>query len=152
MAVFFTLGLLISLTAGFMVGNRITYIVFVSLLSSVAFAMLGFGIHKVLEMKVPEFLNYLAELAGIVQESRGSHDDMGEGIASGTYGDGQNLDGEMSDNVDGMNEANQSFAGAEAKKSGKFGDHIVVDNIPIKNEPKLMAEAIRTMMSKDDEN
>jgi hypothetical protein len=38
----------------------------------------------------------------------------------------------------------------EKPKNGKFGDHIMIDNIPIKNEPKLMAEAIRTIMAQDD--
>ncbi|GIX42120.1 MAG: hypothetical protein KatS3mg129_1853 [Leptospiraceae bacterium] len=36
------------------------------------------------------------------------------------------------------------------EKPKQFGDHILVDKIAIKNEPKLMAEAIRTMLSKDE--
>ena len=151
-ALFFGVGLVISLTAGFIVGNRISYIVFVSLLSSLCFALLGFGIHKVLEMKVPEFLTYLAELAGIVQDSRSSQEDMGEGAGAGSFGMGSDIDNEMGENANSMDAVNDSFNANQAKKSGKFGDHLVVENVPIKNEPKLMAEAIRTMMAKDDEN
>ncbi|MCC5813798.1 MAG: hypothetical protein JJT78_03515 [Leptospira sp.] len=150
-SVFTILGLLISLTAGFMVGNRVTYIVFISMISSLSFAILGFGIHKVLEMKVPEFLSYLAELAGIMHESR-SHDEMDEMGEGSRFGENANIDGEMDGASDSMGEMGPSFQTGDAKKSGKFGDHIMVDKIPIKNEPKLMAEAIRTMMSKDDEN
>lgn len=41
-------------------------------------------------------------------------------------------------------------AASKPQKSGNFGDHIMVENIAIKNEPKLMAEAIRTMLARDD--
>lgn len=148
------LGLLISMTAGFWVGNRIAYIVFVSIASSISFAVLGFGVYKVLELKVPEFLSYLADLSGIIQESR---DRSGEGSeysedGSGSAG-GSLMDGSGSGAGDhSFDSISQSLDSQGSIKSGKFGDHIMVDKVAIKNEPKLMAEAIRTMMQKDDEN
>lgn len=142
-------GLLVSLFAGFYVGNRITYISFVSLLSSLSFAVLGFGVYKILEIKVPEFLSYLSGLSGALATGSGGYSE--EGDPSG-MGMGGNLDemegGDVSDSLD----TGPSVSLSDSGKSGKFGDHIMVDKIAIKNEPKLMAEAIRTMMSKDDEN
>ena len=38
---------------------------------------------------------------------------------------------------------------AESKKA--YGSHIMVDQIKIKNEPKLLAEAVRTMIMRNDE-
>ena len=45
------------------------------------------------------------------------------------------------------------YLGVEASLvwyKNKYGDHLMINNIAIKNEPKLMAEAIRTIMSQDE--
>ena len=47
----------------------------------------------------------------------------------------------------------ESSSGREAEPQGEtqvFGDHILVNKVKIKNEPKLIAQAIRTMLSKDE--
>jgi hypothetical protein len=146
--IFAGIGFAVSFTAGFMVGNRITYILFVSFLSTLAFGGLGFGIYSVLEKKVPEFLEFLRGLAGLVSEG---------GAGSEEFATDRNFsvgDSEFGDESSGI-ESGMDLDGREkilaGAKSGKFGDHIMVDKIAIKNEPKLMAEAIRTMMAKDDD-
>lgn len=150
--VFAVLGLAISMMAGFLVGNRISYIVFVSSVSTLAFSGLGFGVYRVLEKKVPEFLEYLAGLTGLLSDIRNSHE--GESH-SGDYASSQDSEGSPlgeglpSESLQDMSEKDRILKSA---KSGKFGDHIMVDKIPIKNEPKLMAEAIRTILAKDDDN
>lgn len=58
--------------------------------------------------------------------------------------EGENFSDKASSDVD-------DSTAVTPKADGNYGDHIVVDNIPIKNEPKLMAEAVRTMMANDDE-
>lgn len=109
------------------------------------FAGLGFGVYTVFEKKVPEFLEFLAELGG------------GMGFRHSS-GDSYSLAGEMSSDSEirlskGDESMTSDFGGSAPSpkvKDGKYGDHIMINNIAIKNEPKLMAEAIRTIMSQDD--
>ncbi|MCG6143088.1 hypothetical protein [Leptospira bandrabouensis] len=146
---FAVLGAVISTVCGFLVGNRLGYIFFVSLISTFAFGGLGFGVFSVLQKKVPEFLEFLST------------------FSIGGFGGGEGHSEEFDQEHGGMESSRSESAGSDdfgvqpvgdaamdAKlamaKSGKFGDHIIVDKIAIKNEPKLMAEAIRTMMAKDD--
>jgi hypothetical protein len=145
---FAILGAIISSVCGFLVGNRIGYIFFVSLISTFAFGGLGFGIFSVLQKKVPEFLEFLSTFSiggfggeGHADDFDHDHAGMESSSASGTSSDDYG--------VQPMGDAAMDAKLAMAK-SGKFGDHIIVDKIAIKNEPKLMAEAIRTMMAKDD--
>ena len=145
---FATLAFLISTTAGFMVGNRVSYIIFISFSSVVTFAIFGFGVHKILELKVPEFLAFLGgiSLSGGFDEDGSGADS--QGINPNEFREG--ADGGFSSDSGNSNNSDIERL-QQAAKSGKFGDHLLVDKIPIKNEPKLMAEAIRTMMARDDE-
>lgn len=143
--VFSVIALLISAICGIAVNNRYGYIAGVSLFSVLLFAILGFAAYTILEKKVPEFLAFLRESFSGSSEGYGeegaysSSEGMGDAGASSSEGDGEY--------------ASATFAGktAEPKKSGKFGDHIIIDNITIKNEPKIMAQAIRTIMAQDDD-
>ncbi|MCG6148171.1 hypothetical protein CH354_00620 [Leptospira levettii] len=145
---FAILGAIISSVCGFLVGNRIGYIFFVSLISTFAFGGLGFGIFSVLQKKVPEFLEFLSTFS-IGGFGGGDHaDDFDHehgGMEPSSAASGSSDDFGVQPVGDGAMDAKLAMA-----KSGKFGDHIIVDKIAIKNEPKLMAEAIRTMMAKDD--
>ncbi|WP_411821898.1 hypothetical protein [Leptospira sp. 'Mane'] len=149
LAGFAIIGAIISTACGFLAGNRIGYILFVSLISTFAFAGLGFGVYTVLEKKVPEFLEFLAGLSfGGFGSGSGHEGEMDESGSSM----GSTDSGSLSSDDFGVQAGTESAADAKLAmaKSGKFGDHIIVDKIAIKNEPKLMAEAIRTMMAKDD--
>ncbi|TGK37564.1 hypothetical protein EHQ12_08890 [Leptospira gomenensis] len=150
LVVFSSVALVVSTVCGFLTGNQWSHILLVSVLSTLAFAVLGFGIHAFLETKVPEFLDFISNLGGeFVGSSSGDGALAGAGMRdysqqpSDTYESSSTGDGPSSSEV---------FASATPKrqKSGNFGDHIMVENIAIKNEPKLMAEAIRTMLAKDD--
>lgn len=121
----------------------------VSSLGSLIFAALGFGVHVILEKKVPEFLEFLESvILGISSSSRG---------ARGEYGQNSTDEFKLSrmEEGAGVGSSADDYGGAPEMtptlKDGKFGDHIIVNNIAIKNEPKLMAEAIRTIMSQDDD-
>ncbi|TGN13783.1 hypothetical protein EHS11_03405 [Leptospira ilyithenensis] len=148
LAGFAVIGAIISTTCGFLVGNRIGYILFISAISTFAFAGLGFGVYTVLEKKVPEFLEFLGGLS--IGGGFGSGGEEGEMNESGPMGSSDS--GSLSSDAFGVQSGAESLAETKLAmaKSGKFGDHIIVDKIAIKNEPKLMAEAIRTMMAKDD--
>ncbi len=136
------LGLLLSLICGFIVGNRILHILTISLFSSLIMGLVGFGVFSILEKKVPEFIEFLNSLSF-------------KGGFSEDY-DGQIEGVDLDENSDYKSERPTTDFGdsvspaANVKDNSKFGDHIMVDNIAIKNEPKLMAEAIRTFLAMDD--
>ncbi|TGK47858.1 hypothetical protein EHQ16_01330 [Leptospira kanakyensis] len=145
---FAVLGAIISSVCGFLVGNRLGYIFFVSLISTFAFGGLGFGVFSVLQKKVPEFLEFLSvfSIGGFGGESHSDDFDHESGGMDSARSESMGSDDFGVQQVgDAAMDAKLAMA-----KSGKFGDHIIVDKIAIKNEPKLMAEAIRTMMAKDD--
>lgn len=113
----------------------------------IAFAVLGFGIHAVLETKVPEFLDFLSNIGGEYIPPTQATDS--ENVVRGRDYTSNTSD---TDFAEGSSSNSEVFASATSKrqKDGNFGDHIMVENIAIKNEPKLMAEAIRTMLARDD--
>lgn len=134
--VFAVIGLILSVAFGVIGGNRIFSLALTAVVCSLLSGALGAGTYKVLEQRVPEFLEIFMAYAG-----------GGEDLELGDEGEleGEDLDAESyvtsSDAGDGV------AASADTKQ---FGDHIIVDKIKIKNEPKLIAEAIRTMLAKDD--
>ncbi|EQA46931.1 hypothetical protein LEP1GSC050_0985 [Leptospira broomii serovar Hurstbridge str. 5399] len=144
------LGLVISAICGFLAGNYVSHILFITILSTVGMAAFGFGVYTILEIKVPEFLELLRNFGGSYVSAEDG--EAREGGHSGLYG--ERMDSDMSgvnfDSSSGPEEIRATVAGIPRKKADKFGDHIMVENIAIKNEPKLMAEAIRTMLARDD--
>ncbi|TGK60116.1 hypothetical protein EHQ27_08355 [Leptospira wolffii] len=148
LALFALIGLAVSLVCGFMVGNYFSHILFITFLSTVGMAGFGFGVYSILEMKVPEFLDFLRNVSGAyVPEGE-------EGAEGGRGSYSEHTDVDTStvnfDSPTSADEIRAAASGIPRKKADKFGDHIIVENIAIKNEPKLMAEAIRTMLAKDD--
>jgi hypothetical protein len=134
--VFALIGLILSVSFGIIGGNRIFSLVLTAVLCSMLSGALGAGTYKVLEQRVPEFLEIFMPQGG-----------MGEDLELGDEAgyDDDDLDAEgytTSDQEDGV--------AAAAGDTKQFGDHIIVDKIKIKNEPKLIAEAIKTMLAKDD--
>ncbi|WP_367897522.1 hypothetical protein AB3N61_10360 [Leptospira sp. WS58.C1] len=145
------LGLIISLVCGIMVGNYFGHIALVTFLSTVGMAVFGFGVYSVLASKVPEFLDLLGNFTGA---SAGGEEDGLEGGNRPSYSEHADMDTSTAhfDSPTSADEIRAAASGIPRKKADKFGDHIIVENIAIKNEPKLMAEAIRTMLAKDDGN
>ena len=134
-AAFALVGLVISTVFGIVGGNRFAPLIVTSLVCTLLSAALGGGAYKILEQRVPEFLELFQSAAGFADDE---FDDAeyGEGDG-GEYagGEGGEMDGD----------------GADGAGDQVFGDHIIVNKIKIKNEPKLLAEAIRTMMARDEE-
>lgn len=135
-AAFAVVGLVISTVFGILGGNRVAPLIVTSLVCTLLSAAVGGGAYKILEQRVPEFLEMLQPAAGYAE---GEFDDA-------EYGEGEGGDiagGEGAGGADGDDDG-----GADTQV---FGDHLIVNKIKIKNEPKLLAEAIRTMMARDEE-
>lgn len=122
----------------------------VALLAAMIFAALGFLIYFFMQRNVPEVIDFFegtSHARGMGEESFSSEDSEPDYSA-------------QSDKGFNLEEETGKFASSEEstpepvrpkKPDGNYGDHIIVDNVPIRNEPKLMAEAIRTMMANDSE-
>lgn len=146
---FAVIGFIISLFSGIMVGNRITHILTVTLISTVLFGALGYGLYAFLQKQVPQFIDFLQELemnSGIYDYETGSEKETIDSF-SNTVSTGSKSGSSYSSSSGGSDGYDMPRT---PPKNGKFGDHIIVDNIEIKNEPKLMAEAIRTMIARDE--
>lgn len=145
---FFLLGLTISAVFGAIVGNKIMYIVVVALISGLCLAVVSLVVYKVLEMKVPEFIEFLENVSSTA-------------YIGGDYSLEEEEESEASESIEDY-AARQSVAQSyEESASLKSNDTkqkeksstpgtLTIDNITIKNEPKLMAEAIRTMLATDE--
>ncbi|MBI3394657.1 MAG: hypothetical protein HY042_02365 [Spirochaetia bacterium] len=152
------LALIISLGFGLAGGNRPVSVIVTAFVSTVIGALVGVGVYKLLEMRVPEILAAFSGGTGGSYDSAASRDlDRAEEAMGSMDGEG-GQDRAPTSSYDVVEEATReaAYAGAVASasesRSGEpksFGDHIIVNKVKIKNEPKLMAAAIRTMLARD---
>ncbi len=157
--------LVLSFVTGLLSGIGFTVILIRSLIMVPAFIAVGYGAMIVLKKYVPELYDVLSSMK---KEYASEIEETGAGIYGSddeTYdssGDINSYDGDEGysekegDNFDRLNTINDSglddeFSGDAVNTSaGKMGKHVVVNESQFKGyEPSLMAEAVRTMMSKD---
>ncbi|MDH5655232.1 MAG: hypothetical protein OEZ34_04960 [Spirochaetia bacterium] len=130
-AVFALIGFVISLSVGLIVQNEILYVFWIAFVCLILSALLGFGVYKILELKVPEFLSILRGEAAYEGDESGLGDLSEDNMQASSFEE---------DSGEGL---------AETDSSKVFGDHILVNKVKIKNEPKLIAQAIQTMLARD---
>lgn len=146
-------GLIISLAFGFIGGNRPTNIIVTALVCTLLSAAIGAGVCKFLEQRVPEIFAVLDTQIPLRSESLNqsyaddSIDSIGVSESEVTADDTvPTATGHATTGTVAAPAAQTSSGGNAAA----FGDHIVVNKVKIKNEPKLIAAAIRTLLAKDD--
>ena len=134
-----------SLIFALLSGNRWSHSVFVVTICTLLSAGLGFVVFSVIKAKVPEFFEILGGLAEFSTSQRAPSDF--DETSFNDYSDGN----EEPRQVPLDDESEPAMVSPVASGSSQhFGDHILVDKVKIKNEPKLMAEAIRTLLAKED--
>ena len=139
---FAAVGLMISLAFGFLGGNRWTAVVTTALLCTVLSGGLGVGVLKALEVRVPEFLRLFEGTVALDEENAPDAADFAADAGEDAFGEGAQA---------GV--AEPTGAGRAGPGETKhFGDHILVNKVKIKNEPKLMAAAIKTMLARDEDS
>lgn len=146
---FFLLGLTTSAVFGAIVGNKIMYIVVVALISGLCLALVSLVVYKILEMKVPEFIEFLENVSysnAYLNEDYSSDEEEEESGASESIEDYA-----ARQSTTHSHDETVSPKQADTKQKDKSSPGVItIDNITIKNEPKLMAEAIRTMLASDE--
>lgn len=147
--VFGGIALVVSALAGVLVGNQMRHITYVSTISTLVFTGLGFGVYSLLKSKVPEALEFLGTISlGELNLGLG----LGGGSSSSEYGSTMETfsSGGSSSGSSGDDFGVGETVSRSSSKPTKVGDTLVIDKIVLKNEPKLMAEAIRTILAKDE--
>ncbi|MGB4268491.1 MAG: hypothetical protein WBK20_04840 [Spirochaetota bacterium] len=163
--IFGILAFFVSLLFGIMVGNKIGILFGRVLIFTVIYAAIGYGSLLIIKRLVPEVYEILNQSFGLlkrnesqeeyvsvkpdetsrVPEESATRDEeyTADKSASGTLDTSYN---EVFTPLDAKDFTNLSTKDSNSKKMGK---HIVLDDKKIQYEPKIMAEAIRTMLKRD---
>ena len=170
--IFALTALIFSIISGFAGGVPAGMIFFRALLITPVFFIVGLGIVLVIKNFVPEVYEILSSLKGSTEDSaekveisidspENVYDEVPENTDSGfsefTEKDYERLQTvKDTDRIQAVKDSettqtvNDSGLDSVLNTSGgKLGKHIIVENQLNSYEPKLMAQAIRTMMSKD---
>ena len=133
--IFACIGLVISISVGIVVQNDLIYVLWIGFVCMILSAALGFSVYKILEIKVPEFLAIL----------------RGDGFSGdeSELGDFSEMSSRGADDSDSLQSGETGDISVDTDSAKVFGDHIIVNKVKIKNEPKLIAQAIQTMLSRD---
>lgn len=169
-ALFGSTALLLSFLIGLIAGIRLNVVVLRSFLLMVVFAVIGFGICIILKKYVPEvyeIVSALAALPGAGKEDEAAADqgtvqaDTGDVEGRDSEGMGETLETPSAPGASDFKELEKEGlshystasggTGSINTKTGKMGKHILESEKLAKYEPKIMAQAVRTMMSKDSE-
>ena len=154
-------GLVLSVLTGFVTGVGGGDVFIRSILISFGFTCLGIGFMFIFKKYVPEIYNFFYSFkksdSDIMDVETNSYTDKQEE-------DVQEVKEESDDNPDfnelggedlatiSANGNDDSFSQSLNTSEGKLGKHVVTEDASFtKYEPKLLAEAVRTMMKKDGE-
>ena len=150
-AVFGIIALLLSIIIGLFTGNDVGLVIIRSMIMTIAFVVIGYGVIFIVQKFVPEMLSLEGsdepvqvedvqiDSEAVVPEING--DEVVEEMPDSGEDDSVPL-------VDSTLKKDYFNIGEE---EGKLGKHIIVDESKIKYEPKIMADAIRTMLKRDEE-
>ncbi len=169
--IFGILAFFVSLSFGIMVGNKIGILFSRVLFFTVLYAVIGYGSLLIIKRLVPEVYEILDQSFELSKKSLNQEEsivvkpDESSGIRekSTIRGDSSAVDEVYATGsaVSGTSDAtyNEVFTPLGVKdftnlstrdsKPKKMGKHIVLDDKKIQYEPKIMAEAIRTMLKRD---
>lgn len=171
--IFGILALVLSSLLGVLTGNSLAQILLRSLILSFVFVAVGSGAVMVIKKYVPEVYELLTSAS---QSSRSTDSNELPSIGGALPGNAANVAGEQikedlkenlspktepekmenpaaeepSDGFVPLKEEDYKTYSTAKVEEGKLGKHILTDK-KLKYEPKIVAEAIRTMMGKDKE-
>ncbi|HPV41279.1 MAG TPA: hypothetical protein PKX40_08885 [Spirochaetota bacterium] len=161
---------LLSFIIGMIAGVRWNIVLLRSLLLMAVFAVIGFGVSFIFKKYVPEVYELVSSLAALPgggeEGETAAVSERGKPPAEGMEFEARDMGeaGEVSEappstadfkelEKEGLSHYSTMPGGTGSvnTKSGKLGKHILESEKLAKYEPKIMAQAVRTMMSKDRE-
>lgn len=165
-AAFFGVGsLFLSLVIGLAAGNTFGNAFLTSFVMALVFSILGYAAVTVVKRFVPELFEVFAGAsapgsgdfqgeAPVAPERADSRPAGGDSGYDGEPAESEEKEAELKTGIDFEPVDSASYARYSSKPEmgdGKLGKHIVVNQKKVKYEPKIVAEAIRTMMKRDNE-
>ncbi|MBN1497824.1 MAG: hypothetical protein JXA07_13695 [Spirochaetes bacterium] len=173
-ALFGLTALLLSFLVGSLAGISWYIVILRSLVLMAVFAAIGYGICVILRKFVPEVYGFLTsfpaaartdrepgeetviDVAGGEEPAYGGDEERTEAPASPDVAEGPHGEGFRELEKEGLAHYSTSPTGTNGGSgvhtpSGKLGKHIIEKEKLAKYEPKIMAQAVRTMMGKDRE-
>jgi len=159
-AFFAVLALFFSVLIGTINGINAGAVILRSVILTVLFAGLGFAITAVLKKYVPEFYALLTEPASTGPESERADAAGGEvppeGFSEASGAEDTAVPAEDSGKDPGIipvsdDDFNKMLGEGGAESKRKLGKHIISNEKIISYEPKIMAQAVRTMMKRDED-
>ena len=165
--IFGSAALLLSLLIGLISGVRWNVVMLRSLALTAVFGIIGFGVSFILKKYVPEVYGLASSMLSLpsgnhAEEAAAGPDEMSD-IEARDIGESE-VPTEPASTAAAAPEFKEfdkeelshysttpGGAGSINTKSGKLGKHILESEKLAKYEPKVMAQAVRTMMSKDRE-
>lgn len=152
-------GFFLSFITGFAAGIDFSVVITRSLITSVIFSCIGFGVIMVIKNYVPELYEILAggsgaaefeEVSGVADGSTEFSEMEGSGSVPET--DDSGFTGFDDSSYEKLSSVTDQGLNSELNVSaGKMGKHIIMSDQFNGYEPKIIADAVRTMMSKDKE-
>lgn len=145
--------LILSIIAGFAGNVPGSMILFRSLIIIPFFFGIGFGIIIIMKRFVPEVYEVLSNIKLSKDETQQDEINI-DTISADEVESSEKPDQEFSEftekDYDRLQTVNDSGLNSSLNSSdGKLGRHVIIENEMSGYEPKIMAQAIRTMMSKD---
>lgn len=169
-ALFGCTALVLSFVTGFLAGIRWNYVLIRSLFLAIIFSAIGFGICFILRRFVPEAYEFLSlrapgggrtEEAGAIDIAEGADEERGAAPPDDRMDEAVTDAAPVPPSPDEFKELDKEVlthyssgapgGGGINTGAGKLGKHILEKEKLTKYEPKIMAQAVRTMMSKDKE-
>jgi hypothetical protein len=152
-AVFGVMALFLSIIFGILAGNGIGTILLKTGILSLVFVAIGYGIVLVIRKYVPELYDAINGILVSVPVTDGVVEtDKNQKSAAAAPGEvsGTQIPEQEKQTDEFVPMKDSDFVKTEySSEKGKMGKHYVVDEKKFKYEPKIMAEAIKTMMKKD---
>lgn len=147
--------LVISFVLGLLAGNNIGFVLLRTLMLSLVFAGIGFGVIVVLRKFVPEFIEMIESVQSPKDEALDEDviiDQNVEMPSSDISFDSKESE-KVTEKVKFEPFGKEDFVNISSQPSfteGKLGKHFIDEKKKIKYEPKIIAEAIRTMIRRDE--
>jgi hypothetical protein len=154
-------GFMLSFITGFISGISFSVVVIRSVITVLVFTGIGFAVLMILKKYVPEIYKVLSDSGNseeaLVHDPEGEspeifsdNNDFPESMEGETAAsEFKELDGKSYERLSSMEDP--GLGGELNVSEGRMGKHIIVEDQFNGYEPKLIAEAVRTMMSKDKE-
>ncbi|MCB1202030.1 MAG: hypothetical protein KDK41_15375 [Leptospiraceae bacterium] len=144
-------GAIVALLASLFAGANWVAWLYRPVLAAVFMGILGFAIHFILKSTAPEIVEVFSENPPVQEEGSTTDNAETENTEETNLSESEFKDTSYDDSDAMLRSSSQTPR--RANKDVVAGDgEIVVEGVKLKNEPKVMAEAIKHLMDQDDDS